>query len=194
MLRESLDTEFESADEAEAFQSEIVRQIIGDEKTIVTKINGIDWYRTQLDAAEAAISEKEKQLYKVKTAIRNRRDRMKKCLVEVMRKIFSDTGSKQIKNDCTKICLQKHGEKEPVEIDNADLVPFSLHTYTVTISGLSMSEAQSVKENYEGTQCRVKTESHPDKELIREYLSLHGRNEWAHIGEQHDIVVIKAGV
>jgi polyhydroxyalkanoate synthesis regulator phasin len=191
LLSELLSQEWESEDEKQKFAEEIVRSIVGDEKTIAKKvvniqevINAID---AQIEKARAWKKDIDRQI-KIAT---NVQERVKEYALECLKIIFARTGQKYVESDGVRISYQAQGHKHPVVIDDDALVSYKYYdtTISITLPYEKMEEVISMLKNNGVMTWEEKKTISADR--VRSALLNDQKVEGAHIAPQAEGIRIK---
>lgn len=103
-------------EEREKFAAEIVKSIVGDEKTFVANVQNIvaffEHVENDCDRASKYVIDIEKQ----KRVAQNTVKRMKEYTLAMVKEVSSKLGGKSVDSGDVRISWQKYGEAEPIEI------------------------------------------------------------------------------
>jgi hypothetical protein len=165
MLREALDTEFTTQEDADKFQMELIRHIAGEEKTIVQKIGNIKHFIDFCNAKSEQLTEHRKEIDAVNSAIKNKVKSLKEYVLFVLKQIEKTTGQKGIEADGIKITYQGQGPKEPLNIPDPEKVPFELCDFSVVFSALTFEQAKEIFAIHKHGSVKMTHEPNQDKVL-----------------------------
>jgi hypothetical protein len=194
MLEEAMTTEWESAEERDAFMRELIVHIAGDETSLAQKVVGIKNFLDFLDTREEQYKDFKSRVNAAETTIKTTRERIKGYVLMVLHNIEKTTGKRpSLDLDGVKLSYQNCGDKEPVVITDESCIPHTLKRYEITINNLSYDEAKSLREYMREKKLAAKSDKGtPDRNAIKAALKGGESIDGAHISPQAERISIVA--
>lgn len=126
MLKELMSIEWQSDEERETFAKEIVKSIVGDEVTIVHKVQNIAAFLGRVDDDLARARKWKDDINAQIGVAENMKARIKEYALMVLKMVCKSTGQKYIESGDVRISYQAQGDKSPLVITDESMIP---HTY-----------------------------------------------------------------
>ena len=165
MLKELMTLEWENDEERETFAKEIVKSIVGDEVTIVHKVQNIAAFMSRVDDDLARARKWKDDINKQIKVAENMIDRIKEYALFVIKAVCKSTGQKYIEDGDVRISYQAYGDKTPLIITDESMIPNSFYDEreevikTRTLNKAKLKAAIQAGEKIEGAYIAPQSES-----------------------------------
>lgn len=127
MLKELMTLEWENEEEREVFAREIVKSIVGDEVTMVHKVQNITAFIDRIDDDVARARKWKDDITKQIGVAENMKARIKEYALFVLKAVCKSTGQKYIEDGDVRISYQPQGDKAPLVITDESMIPNSFY-------------------------------------------------------------------
>lgn len=164
MLKELMTLEWSNEEERETFAKEIVKSIVGDEVTMVHKVQNIAAFIGRIDDDVARARRWKDDITAQIGVAENMKSRIKEYALVILKAVCKSTGQKYIEDGDVRISYQAQGDKTPLVITDESMIPNSFYdeheevVKTRTLNKARLKEAILAGEKIDGAYIAPQSE------------------------------------